>query len=746
MGLFGSKYVHHVGTVIQRLVEEKDIIDPYTLAINQSIHSKTDLVDNILETSLSTIGIKAENYYKYVDNTFPQKMPSGEILLNTKFSNASESYLRGTFPLVNLDFTYNKYGPMNAFHEAWFILCSQYALNTQTGAIGTLSINGVEAILKNITLVLPLEMENKTSRWQISNWLSAESRVNLGYFNTFQYLVNAFDVKGTVYANVPVPTIQVTYVKKDSAGQFPTYYSVTYGATQLEDFFSFPLTEFNDEYEYFQALFIKAGVPEFWSYRVGTGNAVLDAVIDAPDNNKLIGDFYPNTYFRLDKATTSDAAYPKMAKKFGIDYPKLSDTINQNEDIADVESAVFSLGIPADTTNPLELSYLFQFFDQIWSKVKSNNWNPKDYLSAWGTENSTSISDPEKQAIYIKDDVFKYAITYERITKSTRAGSIGAVGFTTTGFGEEVEEVTGPYPYIEQENWGTISLSPRKIKYRYYRKQVSMSFWEEIKVYDLTMMYTVFGEMKTNLGDDDKEVCLIPLDRSIVKTYSIKEQHELFTRSMNFVFNSHVVQKVKWYQRGIFKALIVVIGIVVFLYTGYGSEFLANLSAAAAGGALTLATFLLETVIYSLAIQLGFKLFVKIAGTELAFAVALVAAAMGMLGQNFASLSPSDLLKLGTNMLNGIGNYLKDQFENLSEEFESFLSFKTQADKELEKAMDLLDPKAPSYAPIILGESPDQFMYRNTVFLSSGFTQLNDTSKYVERSLYLPTTNYSLGF
>lgn len=746
MGVLGSKFIHRVGTVIQRLVEDKDIVDPYIAAIYQSLQSKIDLVDNILETSLTTIGIKAESYYKYVDKTFPQKMPSGEILLNTKFSEASESYLRGLFPLVNLDFTYNKYGPMNAFHEAWSILCSQYSLNTQTGIIGSLTVNGTEAVLKHITLVLPLAMEGKNSRWEVSNWLSKESRVNLGYFNTFQYLVNAFDVKGTVYADVTVPTIQVTYVKKDPAGQFPTYYSVIEGAAQFEDFFSFPLADFNDEYEYFQALFIKAGVPEFWSYRVGTGNAVLDTVIDTPDNNKLIGDFYPNTYFRLDKAPTTDPAYPKMAKKFGIEYEKVSETINQNEDIADVESAVFSLGIPADTTNSLELSYIFQFFDQIWKKVKNDNWNPKDYLSSWGTEQSTSIFNPEKQAIYIKDDVFKYALTYERISKSTNAGSIGEVGFTTTGFGEEVEAFTGPIPYVEAEYGSSAFQAPRTIKYRYYRKQISISFWEEIKVYELTMMYTVFGEMKTNLGDEDKEVCLIPLDRSIVKTYSIKEQHELFTRAMNFVFNSHVVQKVKWYQRGIFKALLIVVTIAVMLYTGYGTEFLANLTAASLAGPAALAVFILETVLYSIAIQFGFKVFVKLVGPELAYVVALVAATMGMMGQNFAMLTPADLLKLGSNVFTGIGNYLKEQFSDLNKEMESFLSLKTESEKELEKAMDLLEPRSAIYSPLILGESPDQFVYRNTVFLTSGFTQLNDTGRYVERSLYLPTTGYSLGF
>ncbi len=744
MGLFSTKYVHHVGTTIQRVVEDKDIVDPFVAAILQANLSKIDLVDNLLETSLNTLGIKTETYYNLVKNNYPEKLPSGETISNSKYASAVKQHL-GT----SLSYVYNRYGPLNAFHEAWSILVAVHGLNPVTGVLASKSTGEITSVVKHITLVLPEAIKNTTVKWQTEDWLKNEGRASLGYFNLFNQLVRAFSTQGVIYSNIPTAKVVVHYVEKSPPPSiaYLAYDDIVQTDQIVLKEFSFELVGFNDGDEYFHSLYFNNGVPTFWAYKTGSGIAALDNIEETADSSKLIGDFYPNTYYRLDKAIVEDPAYTKMSKRMGMDYGDVAEAINTNPDITDVQSALFSLGVPADTTNALELGYIFSFFDQLYQADVEGTWSPADYLSSWGTSpNKVGSMLAENKAIYIRDDKFKYALTYARITKTIHAGSIGAVGFATTLTGDETEENTDPPVDTSQEFIVYTPPTPKTIKYRAYRKQISLSFWEEIRVYDLSMKYNVVNELMTTLGDDEKEICLIPLDRTITRQMSIKDQQELFARSMNFVFNSHVIQKIKWYQQGIFKVLMIIITLVVMYFTGYGAEFLAELAAAASLGAVALLTFILETVLVSVLTQLAFKVFVKVVGEELAFIVALVAAAYGVFKENFATLTPTQLLNLASGVFTGIGNNLKDKFKDLQEEMDSFLSFKSDAEKELERVTKLLEPEINAFAPIILGESPDQFMYRNTVFLSSGFTQLNDTSKYVERSLYLPTTNYSLGF
>lgn len=740
MGIFGSKYVHHVGTAVQRVVEEKDIVDPYKLAIIQSLFSKVDLVDNLLETSLTTIGVRAETYYNTVKKNYPAKMPKSEVVLETKYSTAARAYLQSLYGST-IGFVYNKFGPKNAYHAAWERLIAEYKLDPKTGKIGALSDDKNTVGIIDITFVLPKALKDSVDRWETDDWLRTESRATLGYYNTFHRNTPAFFAQGVVYSDVGTPTVLVKCLKKSSKS--PSSVLVEDGENIVEYSFSFALSDFNDGAEYFQVMYSNEGVFNFWTYKLGSGIASLDGVLTVPDSNNVLGAFYPNTYFRLNKNVVDDssaAIYKKMARRLGINYKEIAGKINENPDVKDVQSALLNLGLPADTTNALELGYIFQFFNRLYDKTRNSSWNPSEYLGNWDVQSNTGFNNPAtKQAIFIQDDVFKYALTFEKITKSTHAGTIGPIGFAASGTGEEIEPVTEE-DLSTQTDYGTGAFkAPRTLKYRYYRKQVSMSFWEEVRIYELTMVYTVAGEYKATLGDDAKEVCLIPIDRSLIREYSVKEQHELFTRSFNFIFNSYVIQKIKWYQRGIFKVFLIVVAVVVMLYTGYGATFLAELTAAAAGGAAMLGAFLVKTIVVSIAIQVGFKLFVKLVGPELAFLVALVAACFGMMGQNIAMLTPADLMKLGTNILTGVGNYFKDKFKDLAEEMDSFLSLQTEAERELNRATDLLEPQSQMYAPVILGESPTDFIHRNTVFVCSGFTELNNTSQYSERALQLPT-------
>jgi hypothetical protein len=758
VGLFSSKYIHNVGTSIQRVVQDDGFVDPYTLAIMDSALNKVDMIDSILETSLTSMGVRANNFYNFVKKNHPTKAPNSEIVFDTKYSEAVETYIKSLHPGTIPRFAYSRYGPPNAYHEAWESLIKNDGYDPATGIIGSLTQDKTTCILKNITVELPVSMRTGLIPWTVENWISVAPQSVLGYHDTFGQVNPAFSALPVIFKNISSPRVKVTYFKKvelSSFGQLNFVYDfdrTTPSPTITEEFYTFDLLNFGGDGEYYQCSYTVGTTRRFFTYKYKSGSiSSLDNVLESSVPAKKIGQFYPNIYYRLNKTPTTDPIYKKMSRRLDMDHEKLAKGINDNPDIGDVQSALLNFGINADSTHEKDCFYLFDFFKNIRQVDNNRPWNPSDYLSAWSWNPGTvdigfnslfRKQNRSKNAISIKDSAFRYGIVYESVHLETKAGKIGPVGFSTGGKDKEerLENET-----IESYPDGPSSIVKRKyaVPYRYYRKQISLSFWEEVRIYDLTMVYDVAGsngEYKTTLGDNDGELCLVPLDRSLIKEYSLKDQHELIVRGFNFVFNSYVIQKVKWYQQGWFADLLQIVGIVLLFYGFYTGELFIGLSGLTVNAA---AQLILQRIIVMVAVQVGVKLFVKIAGPELAFIAALAAMAFGFYGESLSFISPDQLLNLAAMVFDGVNTYMSGAFQDLQAEMDTFLSMKTEGEKELERAMDLLDSKVNPVAPILLGETPDQFLYRTTIFGVSEFTKLNQVSDFVERSLYLPTTGSS---
>jgi hypothetical protein len=105
------------------------------------------------------------------------------------------------------------------------------------------------------------------------------------------------------------------------------------------------------------------------------------------------------------------------------------------------------------------------------------------------------------------------------------------------------------------------------IKTYRYQRQASPGVYDEILVDGLKMTYFIYGDYTTTGDEFNDDFLLIPLDRSITRRYSIPVRELLYARSLHFVFNSRVVTEIKWYQRGIFKALLLIVAIVITIFT-----------------------------------------------------------------------------------------------------------------------------------------------------------------------------------
>ena len=345
-------------------------------------------------------------------------------------------------------------------------------------------------------------------------------------------------------------------------------------------------------------------------------------------------------------------------------------------------------------------------------------------------------------------------LLYRYTTLVRKVGQLGPIGTVTGGSGEY--EIT----QNAETDGGEVS-TPRvlveKVPYFVFRKQVGLNWYDEVTVVDLSMRYYVFEKYFTTMADynnddvEDQRVLLIPLDRSIIKHYPLRAKNRLITRNYHFVFNSRVVKKVKWYQRGFFKSLIKIAGIVVTIVSLATGNFLAAAGAALATGAYTTLVLLILTEIVTYLVTTAlFRLFVKAVGVDVAFLAAIFAAAYGVYdqissGAKKLTATAKDMLSLANGLVGGAQSVLKDMYKSLQDDWTGFKKEMEEAWKTLEETRDTLFKDINLTPLVILGESPDDYFRRTVHSGNIGTLLIEDTHNFVDRSLTLPSPYTSLG-
>ena len=505
--------------------------------------------------------------------------------------------------------------------------------------------------------------------------------------------------------------------------------------------------------DYFHARYTVAGITKFWMYKAGEGtHPTLDDLYDIP---AIAGTYFPFAYFRynkvsevVDKTTQAYLTTRKLVKYLGMDYAVIAEGIEANPDIADVEQAMLIMAVPASTTNALERRYLFEYFDAMYTSQD----NPYRTLTqAQIDARLRSNPDLAKTTIVIRDTRFKMALSNGGIFKKRVVGNIGEVGSHASG----VTTIPVTTEIItESVNDGGFTYTPgtriTNVTMHYYRQQLTKTLYDEIQVYNLEMVYHIFGEYTTT-GDETDKILLIPLDRSITTEYSLPDREVLYSRALHFVFNSRVVTEVKWYQQEWFSLVLTIAAIVLTVVT-YGAAW-ETIAASIAAGTMTIhalvviiATGLLEYLAVTAAVQL----FVKIVGVEAAFVVAIIAAAAGYyMGTKAGGLTGTpwakDLLKLSTSISAGVQTKLQDMFSDLLGEAADFNEYVKEQTKLLEDANKLLETNNFLSPFVIFGESPTDYYNRTVHSGNIGIVAIDAVSSFVDARLTLPKLNDSLG-
>jgi hypothetical protein len=740
MGLFSSKYVTQVGTSISRVIEDDTIPQSAKTGSIKAIFNDGNLPDYVMEELVNSIGVRAERMYAYAEDNYVHGLPSGEVFSSTQGRQQVEAVIEA-FEGQQVLIEYSRFGPPNTLHIGWMTLVQQYGYNQATNELAVLSAQkGFPVYLKDMQVVVPASQADSFEVGSLEQWGTAASAgytperlASTGFLSS---LTGPSPVlKSTTAAQVQ---LLVAYVWEKQTPVLPATVPPRFTASIEEETLTIVPSGFDDEADYFHAKYTFNNQTKYWMYRYGAGTyPTLDSVfVNGP---AVSGSYFPFAYFRYNKQSViSNKTTPayltskKLVKFLGIDYDAMAEAIDENPDIADVEQAMLVMAVPAVSTNAVEARYLFEYFDTLHDAMGGGTWSGLTSIAS-----QFSGDAPAKHTIVIQDAQFKMALTNDGIHKKIAAGSIGSVGTHNNSFVSEnvVTEFVDP-------DTGVITTSTTPIKSHVYRRQISTGLYEEITVRNLKMTYFVF-ENYTTVGDENDDILLIPIDRTVSQNFSIGDREILYSRSLHFVFNSRVVTKVKWYQTGVFKALLFIVAVGMAIYDG-GATFGAYLGLT--GTAAIVATVVIQLIVGQL-LTAAFKLFVKAFGAEVAQAIAVIALLYGgyrvfMNGGSLQGTWASELLQLSSGLQSAA---LQDKFSDLLEQQDQFNLFVEEQEELLESAQKLLETSNTLSPFVIFGEKPEDFYNRTIHYGNIGTLGITAISSYVDIALTLPTLNDTVG-
>ena len=748
MGLFGSSKKTFVGTSVSRVIEDDALPHAVLEGMARDIKEETgQMVEQVMESLSNSIGIRAQRMYAFGRDQYLYGLPSGEVYSSHAGKEAAEAVLEAqTGGPVSM--VYYHYGPLNNLHVAWKKLTEQHGYDAVTNQIMSLSTVQKPVFLKDMRVVVAEATLEELSNGSLEQWGTPPTA---GPTPEKKHQTTA---AGSLVKNEPYAVdlaSSVDYILVDTCWSEKT--PITPGNPLMKEEIKFgtfrmELTDFDFEGDYHQAKYVdQAGQTHYWMYQVDGTYPELDTTFEKAYAGE--GHFFPWMYFRFNKtsqaADVNSRAYKdskRLARILNMDYDQLVEGIHENPDIGDVEQAMMIMAVPADTDEEIERRYLFDFFTGLYEQQKLQGQKNVATNPAYNGIFRSLAEQLNRTSMVIQDSRFKMALNWKHIVRRKVGGKVGPKGAYFSGTGRipkwiEVPSLSGdplPKDMGSQAHW--------------YQHQLSENVYEEVIVYDLELVYHVF-EGYTTTGDETDKILLIPMDISIASAYSIPDRELLYSRALHYVFNSRVVVKLKWYQTGIFRAVLIIVMIIITILT-YGATikglYLAIIAGTITWGALLIVA--LQFLIRQLIISVLLRMFVKAVGAKVAFVAAVVAAIAGSSYAFEAGIQGSpiatQLVGIASGLSQQVAREIAADMEDLVGQQSDFQKFVEQQTKVLETTQDLLSNSARLAPLIIFGEKPTDFYQRTVHSGNIGTIGMDAISSFVDVALTLPKLSDTL--
>jgi hypothetical protein len=770
MGLFSSKKKTKVYTSVVRVIEDSQVPDSAKASVLKAIMRDQNMVDHLIDGLNESIALKAERMYEYARKHYAYGLPVSSMVSNLQGQDLVRQVIENQVGQgVTLD--YFQFAPINSLHVAWQTLVNQYGYDAQSNEIQVLSSQqGVPVYLKDMVAVYTQASFDEAEPGALDQWGTSPSA---GYTperpaGTTPMHAYTGQSKYAVDPSAGQDRVDVSYVFEVETEE-PGPFGPQLVKTLREGSLSIPISGFDEESEYYQVKYhytVSSGTPavtrtytRYWTYEDGAGEyPEIDAAFDV-DLSQL-GSYFPFAYVRHDRSNRTADIYRdtpeylttrKMLKYLSMDYDDIAESIHENPDIGDIEQALMIWAVPAKTENEMERRYLFEYFNLLYYNSQTPYELTGDLVA--GLDEFTRRG---SQAVVIQDKEFTMTLSYQGIGKRKVAGKIGdgTVGSYDSLYGnEQVEEEYLAYGEGGREEQTRIVDIP----YHSYRMQVNSTFYEEVRVFNPRLTYHIWRG-KNVVATGDSENLLIPLDHAICDLFNLLDREELYSRSLHFVFNTRITTKEKWYQSGLFKAVMIIAAVVLTIFYPPGGA-----AAWAAIAAMGTAVYIMAIIAFVLVSQqlVGYvlKRVAEALGGEWAMVLAVAMIVYGgysglQKGLTLLQSAGTLIVKLGTGLIQaGFSQRLTEQMEALDKKTGEFNLLADKLTKELEEIQKLLDVDSwlnpfefIGEEPLIVwGEAP-QDLYNRTVHSGNiGMVGIDMVSSYVDAALTLPKLNNTVG-
>lgn len=727
-----------VGTSISRAIDDKLLPNSIRSAIEHSVLKNTEMTEYMVAGLGDSIAARAHRMLEFAqDGHYVHGVPRGAFYTPAETGEEAVMTVLRSIEGAGVDVVleYLHYSVPNDLHYGWTRLVAEYGYDTETNQLGVLSaVKGQAVFLEDMVVVASTAGVDTASlkQWGIAPLAGA--------------------TPGRPAPSLPAKSLVLhSPVEVAPAGE-PDHLRVTYvwgAADNLQrETLKIYVAGLNEAVYFFHAAYTANGKRKFFFYEDGAGTHVLlDQLFDAEP--VASGSFFPFVYFRYakkseldDKDSESYKTGKRLLNHLGMDFDQVAEAVDANPDIADVEQAMLMMAVPANTENAMERRYLWDFFNNMFLTQAPAQQQASAGSGVLG-ELLNKFSGLANPGIAIQDNRFKMWLDNEGLYKRRVAGKLGKIGTYDSGF----ESAQRQLEFLDPETGQMITVATPS-GHHYYRRQVSSAFYDEIVVVGMRTVSEIY-ESHSTIGDEEDRILLVPLDYAITRRYSMPKREELYSRSLHYIFNSRVTSKVKWYQTGLFKAVLIVVAVVIAVVS-YGTLATEAYALIAAGSYAAAAYLVMIQVLQAIVMRLLFKVLVRAVGAEAAFLIAVLAVAAGVADiANSGSLSGApfakDLLMLSTGLSNAVGAQMKSDMAGLSREYEELDALNKERNALLEAANDLLGDVTRLDPMIIFGESPSEYYARTVHSGNIGVLSIGAVSEFVSMKLTLPTLKESLG-
>jgi len=755
MGIFSGKKKNIVDSQVVRVVEDDLIPDVLRQSMVEAIFTDANISQNLVANVLAGSWLNFERAYRYAKRgDYAYGLPDARVVSSSVTDNVIFDAISDEQNLTeadNLVIEYAYFLPLNNFHMAWKKLYEELNFDNEANTLIWAPQPDQTVYLERIRPVHITADGQEPEAKAMLNW----DRMSIDGF-----------LPDAVYASRDESWVNKEIIIVDASGEEGFWLDVVWVNTTEDaegnvtktverDSKFYSLAQYSTDIEYFQARYSVNGMSGFWVYNpADKRHPHLDSLYSLPEQPSNKGEYFPFIIFRSAGVNLAapefenNVAYTssvKLCDIIGLDYQEVSDQIHENENVDDIRQAAMLMAVPITTEDPIQLEYLHRYFSEIAKELPEGATKPRDFGDYIDETPGTSY------ALEIADADFNIRISFDRLRKRTINGRVGEEGIVGTyenalieGFQEDFWEDNNEVQF----NAGTRADNTIRV----IRKQVAEGIVEEIEILNARMRYEIF-EGEGVIGSFDDERLLVPLEYNLCQEFSTAKKEDLYHRSLHMVFNTHIVQEVKWYQTGAFKAFMIIVGVVIAIYDK-GFTLKMMMQGLAAGGATAAAVVqfltitLLKVIVFTELVTLGIRELVDAIGSEAATLLAIAAVVYGVYGQFSGTelifqLSPMELINLASNMFE---RALQLEMSDLMGEFENFAEYREEQMELLESAQELLgdplniDPLLFVYREpyTLMGESPTSFFDRTVNNTNPGLLSIDFLQNFYDVSLTLP--------